>query len=50
MKSKDVPNPEQPKSQADFWKNRKQYDNVKYNINYFFGPPNRKNHCTTRHD
>jgi len=39
MKSKDVPNPEQPKSQADFWKNRKQYDNVKYNINYFFGPP-----------
>ena len=39
MKSKDVPNPEQPKSQADFWKNRKKYDNVKYNINYFFGPP-----------
>ena len=23
MKSKDIPNPEQPKSQSDFWKNKK---------------------------
>ena len=37
MKSKDIPNPEQPKSQSDFWKNKKQYDNIQYNINYFFG-------------
>ena len=28
MKSKDIPNPEQPKSQSDFWKNKKQYDNL----------------------
>ena len=39
MKSKDIPNPEQPKSQADFWKNKKVYKDIQYNINYFFGPP-----------
>tara|TARA_B100000287_G_C20658550_1_gene789364 strand:+ start:121 stop:954 length:834 start_codon:yes stop_codon:yes gene_type:complete len=39
MKSKDIPNPEKPVHQSDFWKNRKQYDKVQYGINYFFGPP-----------
>ena len=39
MKSKDVPNPEKPAHQSDFWENKKRYENIQYNINYFFGPP-----------
>ena len=31
--------PNQPMRQSDFWKNKKQYDDIQYNINYFFGPP-----------
>tara|TARA_B100000700_G_scaffold297183_1_gene361861 strand:- start:138 stop:971 length:834 start_codon:yes stop_codon:yes gene_type:complete len=38
MLSKDVPTPE-PKFQHDYITNRKKYDNVQYNINFFFGPP-----------
>ena len=39
MKSKDIPNPEKRASQYDFIKNRKQYDDVKYTVQNFFGPP-----------
>ena len=39
MKLKNTPNPEQPKTQADYWKNKKVYEKVQYQINNFFGPP-----------